>query len=399
MYVTFVTIPKSPEMENSDITTNIIDLSKLTDGIVSIEIDQSIRVAGSISNQRVKHAWLTVKATNSLPNLLNELQVRRTNVAPQVGDCVLLKVAKVSQHSRIFDQHNNSCRIFGGDYITGVLGLRYATDAFHAKDIDPTNLHILTNAGLIGTVSESHTSKKVPTRVELIGYLCDERGERINYFDRLYRSWDHMPNDIHPVFVVGTGMNSGKTTSTARLGQHLVSRGYKVAILKLTGSGCSNDVLEFSATGAEFVADFSDYGFPSTYLRSLSELESLYRRMLTDASERQPDVVLIEIADGIFQRETEMLLQSPLIRDSSSGVVLTALCSASAMTATKVLRDYSWNPICVTGLITNSPLFVQEFSTRNPTPVGDTNRGIGETCGLIMSHVRDRKHRLSSAVA
>ncbi len=338
-----------------------------------------------------KNSWATGKLTRKLGKATSELRFQSSSVLPEVGDCVLVKITKVANHSRMFTDDNQYSRVYQNDHIIGVLGTRYATDAYHATKIDVANLHMLTNGGLLGTVCDSHNSMKNPTKVELVGYLCDDGGVRINFKEVLFRRAQQFPADIHPVFTVGTGMNSGKTTSTARLGQALASQGLRVAILKLTGSASHRDIHEFNATGAAFAADFSDYGFPSTYLTTLAELEGLYGRMLNDAAAVSPDVVLIEIADGVYQRETEALLNSSVIRSSTSGVVLTAACAASAIAIDQSVKRMGWDPIAVTGLITNAPLFVQEFSDRSETPVCDTGKGILETCRLIMSRVRSRK--------
>jgi len=342
-------------------------------------------------NKKVKRSWVVGKLPKGLtqPESVDRLEI--SNVAPRVGDCVLVNVTKVANHTRLFDEANQYSRIYKNDLIVGVLGSRYATDAYHATQIDLSKLHMLTNGGLLGTVCDGHRSMKNPTSVEFKGYLTDESGNRVNLKEAMFRTTNVFPRDVHPVFVVGTGMNSGKTTSTARLGQALADAGHKVAILKLTGSASHRDIHEFQAIGAVFAADFSDYGFPSTYLAPINELESLYCRMMVDANAESPDVVLIEVADGVYQRETEALLKSPLVKSTNSGVVLTAACAASGLAIDHAVQQLGWNPIAITGLITNAPLFVREFAARSATPVCNTNDGIQEACRLIMTRVRDRK--------
>lgn len=340
----------------------------------------------------VKSSWIAGKLQRKLGKPLAQLRFQQTNLPPQVGDCVLTRITKVGNHKRLFTDDNQYARIYNQHYLVGVLGTRYATDAFHAKGIDLNQLHVLTNGGLLGTVCDMHNSMSSPTRLELFGYLVDDFGNRINYKDTFFRPTSVLP-ELYPIFTVGTGMNSGKTTSTARLAHALANMGSRVAVLKLTGSASHRDIHEYNATGAVFTADFSDYGFPSTYLTSLSELEGLYGQMMNDAAAAAPDVVLIEIADGVYQRETEMLLNSPLIKSSSSGLILTALCAASAMSIEQSVRSMGWDPIAVTGLITNSPLFVQEFAARSKTPVCSTDKGIHESCLMILDRVQTHRHQ------
>lgn len=339
----------------------------------------------------VKTSWVAGKLQRKLGKPTAELRFQQTNLPPQVGDCVLTKITKVGNHKRIFTEDNQYCRVFAKDYLIGVLGTRYATDAYHATRIDTQQLHILTNGGLLGTVCDSHSSMSTPTRLELFGYLVDDFGNRINYKDAFFRP-SNLTSGLFPVFTVGTGMNSGKTTSTARLAQALASSGARVAVLKLTGSASHRDIHEYNGTGAVFTADFSDYGFPSTYLTGIAELEGLYGQMMNDAAATNPDVVLIEIADGVYQRETEVLLNSPLIKSTSSGLILTALCAASGVAIDQAVRNMGWDPLFVTGLITNSPLFVQEFNQRSQTPVYNTDKGIQDACRTILERVNLHRH-------
>ncbi len=335
----------------------------------------------------VKHSWLMGKLPMLSKASNSNIHFEPSDAAPKDGDCVLAKTTKVGNHTRLFTDENQYSRVYVNDLIAGVVGSRYATDAYHATEIDRDNLHMLTNGGLMGTVCDRHRSMKKPTELEMLGFLVDSEGVRINMKDRLFRPAFQFPSGINPVFTVGTGMNSGKTTSTARLAHALNIAGHRVAVVKLTGSASHRDIHEFNATGAVFSADFSEYGFPSTYLASQKELEGLYCRMMNDAAAHSPDVVLIEIADGVYQRETESLLNSELLQSTAAGVVLTAACAASAVGIEQAVRHSGWDPVAVTGLITNAPLFVKEFSARSETPVCDTGKNIDEICGLIMSRV------------
>ena len=170
-------------------------------------------------------------------------------------------------------------------------------------------------------------------------------------------------------------MNSGKTTTVSKLVHGLVRRGMRVAAAKLTGSVSHRDLHELKATGALDVRDFSDYGFPSTYLCSEDELVSLFHTMLADASRAQPEVLVVEIADGILQRETTILLDSSEMRQAVSSVVLCAACSTSALRAVQEIEAKGHHLACVSGRITSSPLFVRELVGRASIPVVSSAAG------------------------
>jgi len=310
------------------------------------------------------------------------------NYIPKVGDVAGVKVIKVANHSRIYSSENKYVQLYKDDIIFGVLGFRYATDAFHAYSIDINNLHLLTNAGLIGTVKDKHSSLSEPTRLELAGvFVRNNSNEILNLKTEFFKP---ARNDLaYPpvMLVIGTGMNSGKTTTAARLGRALIENGIKTALLKVTGSVSQRDIFEFESTGVNYTADFSDYGFPSTYLCNQDELKGLFSRMLEDTIPTQPDAVIIEIADGILQRETQMLLKTDIVRESCIGVVLTAPCSCSAITLSGKVKQLDYSPIAVTGIITNSPLFMQEFKQYDTTPVLDTQTNQAQFIDLIRTRL------------
>ncbi|TSA33853.1 MAG: hypothetical protein D4R64_13400 [Porphyromonadaceae bacterium] len=302
----------------------------------------------------------------------------------EAGDVVMVMVTKVANHTRIYTADNKFLRLYKGDIIVGTLGYRYASDAFHANSIDLSNLHLLTNSGLIGTVTSRHSETIEPTRLKLIGIVSDHKDfEPINLKSALFKPGKKGLTYPPVIFVIGTGMNSGKTTTTARIGHSLVENGLSVSLLKVTGSVAYRDLFEFESTGARYTADFSDYGFPSTYMCPQEELVGLYSRMLEDTLSSKPDVILVEIADGILQRETQLLLKSNLAKSTSVGVILTAPCACSALTLVGKVKELNYSPIAVSGIITNSPLFVEEFATYDSTPVLDTNGNRHQFVDLI----------------
>jgi len=310
------------------------------------------------------------------------------NYTPNVGDVARVKVLKVVNHSRIYSSGNKYLKLYQNDMILGVLGYRYASDAFHADTIDINNLHLLTNAGLIGTVKDKHSNVLEPTRLKLVEVLVNKNSNEILNLKAMFFKPGRINLTYPPViFVIGTGMNSGKTTTAARLGRSLTENGLKVALLKATGSVSQRDIYEFESTGVNYTADFSDYGFPSTYLCDQGELVGLYTRMLEDTLPTQPDVVIAEIADGILQRETQILLKTDIVRESCIGVVLTAPCSCSALTLADKVRQLDYSPIAVTGIITNSPLFMQEFEQYDKTPVLNTRTNQDQLVALIKTRI------------
>ena len=299
---------------------------------------------------------------------------------PRPGDCVLVQIDSLGYHQRIMTGCDRQ-RLYEGDCLIGVLGNRYATDAYEGEVDGLDDLHILTGAGMLGTVRSKFASMKRPTELTYLGYLTTEAGARINL-----KSSQRPPSDIDRRL---DSMNSGKTTTAAKLSKALLREGLRVAACKVTGSVSHRDLHELQATGVHDVRDFSDYGYPSTYQCDEQELLNVFESMLSDATQANPDVVVMEIADGVLQRETQMLLTSATVRPRVRGVVLAAGCAPSALFGAAQVKAYGHDVAAVSGCITNSPLFMREFSQHCDIPIGSSvDRGehlaqlVMERCGL-----------------
>ncbi len=311
--------------------------------------------------------------------------------SPRVGDVALVQVESIGHHTRIATAEGEKIRLYRDDVIAGVFGNRYATEAFEAEIEGTDNLHMLTDAGMIGTVLSRHRQTPSPTKLRFLGYLAENDGDRMNLKALRFAGVSSASKAKNILLVVGTGMNSGKTTTATKLVKALLRRGKRVAACKLTGSVCPRDRLEFSATGAQYSRDFSDYGFPSTYLASEEELLKLFGIMLADAEATDPDMVIMEIADGVLQRETMMLLGNEIVRSRTRGIVLAAPCAASALFGVGRIERYGHTVLAVSGCITNSPLFMREFAETSPVPIALSTADAVELAEIVAAQFRDRE--------
>lgn len=287
---------------------------------------------------------------------------------PEMGDVALVRVKEIGYHRKIIMANGDRLRLHKGDIIAGVFGNRYATDAYEAEVKDLEDLHILTNAGMIGTVLSKRQTFKSPTTLSFMGYLSNENGDIINTKTGKVLSVA-APTTHNIIFVVGTSMNSGKTTTATRLTKGFIDKGHCVSVCKLTGSICPGDQMEFQSIFPDDIRVFSDYGLPSTYLTSKEELIALFHNMITDAMRVSPDVIIVEVADGILQRETQMIMKDPEIRKYIKGVIITATCAPSALFTMDQIIALGHKVIGVSGLMTTKPLCVKEFKAFSTTPV------------------------------
>lgn len=326
-------------------------------------LDNQITYFNNASNESIRWSW----ACRVLSSL--EYQIDTFSTEPISGDLALVRVDQIGYHKSIVTMDNKKLRIYVGDLLVGVFGNRYATDALEGEVNGLQNLSILTAGGMIGTIKSKHSEFGKSTRVSFMGFLNDEKGQRINLKKLKFHKSNTRSQIARLIIAVGTGMNSGKTTTSSKLIKGLSAQGLKIAACKLTGSVSNRDQDEMRSASAHTIIDFSDYGLPSTYLCTKEELLNLFNTMLSDLEKINPDLVVMEIADGILQRETAMLLSDPSIKKMVKGIILTAESAPSALYAVENLTDLGYNIIAVSGKITSSPLSVKEFKEHCEIPV------------------------------
>lgn len=317
--------------------------------------------------------------------------LRVESLRPRPADVVVVKVDSIGHHHWIETSRERRLRLYKGDRVACVFGNRYATDVYEGLVLDLKKLHLLTGSGLVGTVVSRNRDVGRPTAVSFLGYLTETSGRRVNLKELRFRpvSSGMPPPDV--VLVIGTGMSTGKTTITRQVLHSLISHGVQAEGCKLTGSASPRDLYELRATGAVHATDFSDFGFPSTYGASLAELVGLFDSLVDACSRKGSQVVLMEVADGFLQRETQMLLDSEEVRRRVCGVLLAGSCSASALCAVEYVHKAGFDVWAVSGLITNSPLFVREFSSLSPIPVASARAAAGRLTQIVMRRLAMRK--------
>jgi hypothetical protein len=306
---------------------------------------------------------------------------------PRPADVALVQVERIGRHTQMETARERRLRLYEGDRLVCVFGNRYATDVYEGRVLNLKRLHLLTGSGVIGTLVSRHRDVSYPTTVSFLGYLADARGSRVNLKDLCFRPIVGKAPSIDVILVVGTGMNTGKTTVTRKLLRALVSRGVRVAGCKLTGTTSPRDLGEMHASGALVAADFSDYGFPSTYGESLTELIQLFDSMVDSCARGRAQVVIMEIADGLLQRETQMLLNCESMKQRVRGVIVSGACSSSALFAVDYLQNIGLDVLAVSGLITNSPLFMREFSSRSSIPLVSSRNSANRLASIVAKRI------------
>lgn len=298
---------------------------------------------------------------------------------PEAGDVAVFEVIRIGKHKNVQGDSKRNITIVPGDRIMAAFGTRYATEQFEGympETIIPgQELHILGAGGTVGVIASMHYRFKDigPTTLRMIGFAKDHFGNIIN--TKKLKSKQVIPFTgsaaaaTRVILSLGSSMDSGKTTSAAYLVHGLKKAGVKVAYIKLTGTVYTKDSDLANDLGADLAIDFGEMGYPSTYMCDEQELLNLYESLLAKALAVQPEYVIMEIADGLYERETKMLLNSSRFKNTIEGLIFSAGDSLAAINGVHVLNSWGLYPLALSGLLTASPLLKREVEANTIVPV------------------------------
>ena len=276
------------------------------------------------------------------------------------GDLVLGRVERIGSHKRLQLAEGRASTLYEGDLVVLTCGDRYAPDQFEGlAELDPNGADMLAGGGVLGRMRHRHARMSAPTRVVPLGLLASRSGKVINLADYALKTAPR-PHGLTVICAVGASMNSGKTTAVASLAHGLSRAGHWVAAIKATGTGAFGDFNAFVDTGANYVADFTDAGMVSTYRQPLDRIAAGLDTLLAHAADDGCEVAVVELADGVFQKETADLLRNPKIRDGFAGTIFAAPDALAAAGGCAALRAMGVEPAALTGMVSCSPLGVAE---------------------------------------
>lgn len=337
---------------------------------------------------------LPTQVAAGLPDAKWAFTTRRVNRADPVrfskdfavarsGDLLVCQVTRIGHHKRLQLTTGRPAELNVGDHIVVACADRYAPDQFEGiAEIDPKGCDLLASGGVAGRMRHAHENCGAPTRLKPIGLLCAGDGDVINVA-RYALPQKRAAPAIPVIMVTGSSMNAGKTTTTTALAFGLTQAGYRVSGIKLTGTGACGDYNIMTDAGLHHVADFTDAGLASTYCHGLERIEAAFLDLVGDAEASDAEIVVAEIADGIYQQETaELLAKSKVIRASASGFMFAACDAVSAVAGAAHLRRLGLPLLAVSGRVSQSPLgaaeasaagdlaVLSQFELRNPEIAG-----------------------------
>jgi len=247
---------------------------------------------------------------------------------------------------------------------------------------------MLARSGVVGDVKCQNELISSPTKIRILGYVCDSSGEVVNTRDHvLIQHKESQRNGPRAklILCIGTTMNSGKSYAAAACCYALSSLGKKVRAAKITGTASLKDILLMQDCGAQHVVDFSYFGFPSTYMLEIEDLLHIFRSVDAKYGNNPRNYLVFEFADGILQRETAMLLRHPEVRSRVYKLVFCAADAAGIAGGLRILKEsFDLTPDAFSGLCSSSPLAIREISTFTEIPVlKSMERDFKAICSII----------------
>jgi hypothetical protein len=119
--------------------------------------------------------------------------------------------------------------------------------------------------------------------------------------------------------------------------------------------------------GAAETMIFSDLGIVTT---TAANGPALTRALLTSLAAHEPDVIVLELGDGLLGAYgVEAILSDAAIRDALSVVILCANDPVSAWGGARILREsFSIEPAVVTGPATDNAVGIDQIAERLGLP-------------------------------
>ena len=275
-----------------------------------------------------------------------------------------------TRYDSLEDVHGRQVKLRPGDVIACALGHRDALYGYSGRVPETVavgdRLQLLNMGGVAGAGAVASPEIGEPFQLEVLGsvlefpWLATRVGVPSNVARGALPGADlaAVPS-LPPIAVlIGTCMDSGKTTAAAALIHELAHRGLKVAAGKLTGVSLRRDVLRMHDCGADPVAVFTDFGVVTT---DETNAVAAAHGLVAYLAESSPDVIVLEMGDGLLGTYgVRALLDDPAL---SRGIRTTVLCAQDPVGAwggARLLEErHGIAADLISGRVTDTPVGVR----------------------------------------
>ncbi len=268
--------------------------------------------------------------------------------------------------------------VTAGDIVVGALGHRNALRGYSGRLPETLavgdTVQLLNIGGVMGLCDSANPDVGPPFNCEVLGavlhfpYLGERIGVPARVGDATLASDPELDTAGVPVVALaGTCMDSGKTAAACAVVSRLRHLGKSVAACKATGVSLRRDILAMQDAGADSAAIFSDLGVVTT---TEANGPALTRTLLTRLAAERPDVIVLELGDGLLgSYGVEAILKDADVRASLTAVLLCANDPVAAWGGAEILRKHHGiEPAVVTGPATDNAVGVEQIESRLGLP-------------------------------
>ena len=126
-----------------------------------------------------------------IPSAAHDLRVRHLKhyttleKTPEHGDVIYGQIQRIGHHQKIESRTGRIHHVYSGDKNIFVLGNRYAPDYYEAllPEKHTKYLDLVSRSGVVSKMINKNNKVKDPTRINILGYVCDSKGKIINTTD------------------------------------------------------------------------------------------------------------------------------------------------------------------------------------------------------------------------
>lgn len=342
--------------------------------------------------KKIKSGFILPSAAFAVPrSRIEHYAASPVDKAPQAGDLVYGRIAQIVQHVALENKQGRIHAMNEGTRAIFVLGNRYAPDYYEGfvPEELPKQIDLLARSGIIGVAQNRSTMVKDPTQVKVLGYVIGSDGKVLNTrnFNKIIpKSREKTNNRAKLVLSIGTSMNSGKSYTAAACCWAISTMGHTLRAAKVTGTASLKDILLMEDNGASPVADFTYLGYPSTYMLSEEELLGVFNSLDLKYANSPRNYWVVELADGILQRETAMLLRSPDLRSRIHRLIFNARDAFAAIGGLSILKnEFDLVPDAISGICSSSPLGIRELQSYTDLPIfNSVHRNLEELAAILL---------------
>jgi hypothetical protein len=315
---------------------------------------------------------------------------REVEVSPHVeakeGNVLAVRaLMEKSVYDRLELTTGRMAKINKGDVMAGTLGYRRALkgfvgtipDSIHAGD----TIHVLNLGGVLGVCIGKNPDVGSPLEVEVLGSVMID-GAPANISRNALPLREDLPSCPPLVVVAGTCMSAGKTAAASEIVKRFAQSGARVAAAKLSGVAALKDTLDMEDHGAFATLSFLDCGLPST--ARVKDLAPYARTILGELAARKPDVIVLELGDGILgdYHVASYFQHEDLVR-ATKAVVMCANDLVAAWGAKKLMEEWRIPITVVSGPVTDNQTGTEYISRELHLPAANAKTDGRALFGII----------------